>query len=164
MKHCTCSIVSTANINGALIIILVNIRVCTAPHVAYASIELEMEKCLASVDFSEFGHDKSLDRGVVIDDNDSGSESCEETRKMVLKQNRKGKKSGGFQSMGKCVSVRLQEVNIIYSVLISGLSYAVFSAVMKKGYRVPTPIQRKVRNFGSHNDRLSITIFMLCNK
>ena len=131
---------------------------------AYASIELEMEKCLASVDFSEFGHDKSLDRGVVIDDNDSGSESCEETRKMVLKQNRKGKKSGGFQSMGKCVSVRLQEVNIIYSVLISGLSYAVFSAVMKKGYRVPTPIQRKVRNFGSHNDRLSITIFMLCNK
>ncbi len=98
--------------NGNIIIILVNIRICTVAHVAHATVklELEMEKCLTSVDFSEFGHDKSLDRGVVIDDNDSGSESCEETRKMVLKQNRKGKKSGGFQSMGKCVSVELDSL------------------------------------------------------
>ncbi len=104
----------------------------------------EMEKCLASVDFSEFGHGKSLDGGVVIDDNDSGAESCEETRKMVLKQNRKGKKSGGFQSMGKLLISVCQSDPRRYTHL-SGLSYAVFSAVMKKGYRVPTPIQRKVK-------------------
>ncbi|XP_075754048.1 ATP-dependent RNA helicase DDX54 [Pelodiscus sinensis] len=42
---------------------------------------------------------------------------------MVRVQNRKKKKSGGFQSMG--------------------LSYPVFKGVMKKGYKVPTPIQRK---------------------
>ena len=107
---------------------------------------IEMEKCLASVDFSEFGHDKSLDGGVVIDDNDSGAESCEETRKMVLKQNRKGKKSGGFQSMGKLlISVCQSDPRRYTYTHLSGLSYAVFSAVMKKGYRVPTPIQRKVK-------------------
>ncbi|KAM4827340.1 ATP-dependent RNA helicase DDX54 isoform 2-T2 [Thomomys bottae] len=42
---------------------------------------------------------------------------------MVRAQNKKKKKSGGFQSMG--------------------LSYPVFKGVMKKGYKVPTPIQRK---------------------
>lgn len=42
---------------------------------------------------------------------------------MVRAQNKKKKKSGGFQSMG--------------------LSYPVFKAIMKKGYKVPTPIQRK---------------------
>nr|XP_025044447.1 ATP-dependent RNA helicase DDX54 [Pelodiscus sinensis] len=46
-----------------------------------------------------------------------------DTREMVRVQNRKKKKSGGFQSMG--------------------LSYPVFKGVMKKGYKVPTPIQRK---------------------
>lgn len=45
-----------------------------------------------------------------------------DTRQMVRAQQRK-KKSGGFQSMG--------------------LSYPVFRGVMKKGYKVPTPIQRK---------------------
>ncbi|XP_040842882.1 ATP-dependent RNA helicase DDX54 isoform X1 [Ochotona curzoniae] len=45
-----------------------------------------------------------------------------DTRQMVRAQQRK-KKSGGFQSMG--------------------LSYPVFKGVMKKGYKVPTPIQRK---------------------
>ncbi|XP_006005488.1 ATP-dependent RNA helicase DDX54 isoform X1 [Latimeria chalumnae] len=45
-----------------------------------------------------------------------------DTREMVRAQNRK-KKSGGFQSMG--------------------LSYPVFKGVMKKGYKIPTPIQRK---------------------
>ena len=43
--------------------------------------------------------------------------------KMVIQQNKKKKKSGGFQSMG--------------------LSYEIFKGVMKKGYNVPTPIQRK---------------------
>ncbi|KAI2568129.1 DDX54 isoform 4, partial [Pan troglodytes] len=42
---------------------------------------------------------------------------------MVRAQNKKKKKSGGFQSMG--------------------LSYPVFKGIMKKGYKVPTPIQRK---------------------
>ncbi|XP_012607705.3 ATP-dependent RNA helicase DDX54 [Microcebus murinus] len=46
-----------------------------------------------------------------------------DTREMVRVQNKKKKKSGGFQSMG--------------------LSYPVFKGIMKKGYKVPTPIQRK---------------------
>ncbi|XP_077399164.1 ATP-dependent RNA helicase DDX54 isoform X1 [Vanacampus margaritifer] len=46
-----------------------------------------------------------------------------DTRELVRAQNKKKKKSGGFQSMGLC--------------------YAVFKGVMKKGYKVPTPIQRK---------------------
>ncbi|NXE50991.1 DDX54 helicase, partial [Casuarius casuarius] len=46
-----------------------------------------------------------------------------DTQAMVRAQNKKKKKSGGFQSMG--------------------LSYPVFKGIMKKGYKVPTPIQRK---------------------
>uniref|UniRef100_A0A4W3HSZ0 ATP-dependent RNA helicase DDX54 n=1 Tax=Callorhinchus milii TaxID=7868 RepID=A0A4W3HSZ0_CALMI len=46
-----------------------------------------------------------------------------DTREMVRQQNKKKKKSGGFQSMG--------------------LSFPVFKGVMKKGYKIPTPIQRK---------------------
>ncbi|XP_077594127.1 ATP-dependent RNA helicase DDX54 [Stigmatopora nigra] len=46
-----------------------------------------------------------------------------DTQEMVRAQNKKKKKSGGFQSMGLC--------------------YPVFKGVMKKGYKVPTPIQRK---------------------
>ncbi|XP_032899031.1 ATP-dependent RNA helicase DDX54 [Amblyraja radiata] len=46
-----------------------------------------------------------------------------DTREMVREQNKKKKKSGGFQSMG--------------------LSFPVFKGIMKKGYKVPTPIQRK---------------------
>jgi len=46
-----------------------------------------------------------------------------ETSKLVQEMNRKKKKSGGFQSMG--------------------LSQEVFRGVIKKGYKVPTPIQRK---------------------
>uniref|UniRef100_H3C148 RNA helicase n=1 Tax=Tetraodon nigroviridis TaxID=99883 RepID=H3C148_TETNG len=46
-----------------------------------------------------------------------------DTREMVRAQNKKKKKSGGFQSMG--------------------LSFPVFKGVMRKGYKVPTPIQRK---------------------
>ncbi|XP_072352246.1 ATP-dependent RNA helicase DDX54 [Scyliorhinus torazame] len=45
-----------------------------------------------------------------------------DTRQMVRQQNKK-RKSGGFQSMG--------------------LSFPVFKGIMKKGYKVPTPIQRK---------------------
>ncbi|KAL2100423.1 hypothetical protein ACEWY4_004817 [Coilia grayii] len=46
-----------------------------------------------------------------------------DTRVLVRAQNKKQKKSGGFQSMG--------------------LSFPVYKGVMKKGYKVPTPIQRK---------------------
>lgn len=47
-----------------------------------------------------------------------------DTRALVQEKNRKNKKSGGFQSMG--------------------LSYNVYRGIMKTGYKVPTPIQRKV--------------------
>ena len=47
-----------------------------------------------------------------------------DTRALVQEQNRNKKKSGGFQSMG--------------------LSYNVYKGIMKCGYKVPTPIQRKV--------------------
>jgi len=53
----------------------------------------------------------------------SMDEEREEMRSLVSKQNRKKSKSGGFQSMG--------------------LDAAVLRGVLKKGYRVPTPIQRK---------------------
>ncbi|RHZ88457.1 hypothetical protein Glove_22g98 [Diversispora epigaea] len=43
--------------------------------------------------------------------------------KQIQAKNRKKKKSGGFQSMG--------------------LSYPVYKAILHKGYKVPTPIQRK---------------------
>ncbi|XP_067293615.1 ATP-dependent RNA helicase DDX54 isoform X2 [Pseudorasbora parva] len=57
-----------------------------------------------------------------------GSSECvsdaePDTRELIRAQNKKKKKSGGFQSMG--------------------LSYPVYKGVMKKGYKVPTPIQRK---------------------
>ncbi|XP_069817529.1 ATP-dependent RNA helicase DDX54 [Dendropsophus ebraccatus] len=55
---------------------------------------------------------------------EAGSDTELDTRQLVRAQNKKKKKSGGFQSMG--------------------LSYPVFKGVMKKGYKVPTPIQRKV--------------------
>ncbi|XP_057308586.1 ATP-dependent RNA helicase DDX54-like [Hydractinia symbiolongicarpus] len=45
------------------------------------------------------------------------------TREMVKKQNKKQQKSGGFQAMG--------------------LSHQIFKGVIRKGYKVPTPIQRK---------------------
>ncbi|KAM3938094.1 ATP-dependent RNA helicase DDX54 [Leptodactylus fuscus] len=55
---------------------------------------------------------------------EAGSDTELDTRQLIRAQNKKKKKSGGFQSMG--------------------LSYPVFKGVMKKGYKVPTPIQRKV--------------------
>ena len=51
------------------------------------------------------------------------SEGEMDTAKMVQEANRKKKKSGGFQSMG--------------------LSQEVWKGIIKKGYKVPTPIQRK---------------------
>ncbi|KAM9329373.1 ATP-dependent RNA helicase DDX54 [Gastrophryne carolinensis] len=55
---------------------------------------------------------------------EAGSDTELDTRQLVRAQNKKKKKSGGFQSMG--------------------LGFPVYKGVMKKGYKVPTPIQRKV--------------------
>lgn len=52
------------------------------------------------------------------------SENELDTRALVQEQNRKKKKSGGFQSMG--------------------LSYNVYKGIIRHGYKIPTPIQRKV--------------------
>ncbi|CAH1247532.1 DDX54 [Branchiostoma lanceolatum] len=54
---------------------------------------------------------------------DTTSDVEPDMRRLVTAQNKKKKKSGGFQSMG--------------------LSHGIFKGVMKKGYKVPTPIQRK---------------------
>ncbi|XP_020602543.1 ATP-dependent RNA helicase DDX54-like [Orbicella faveolata] len=56
-------------------------------------------------------------------DDDDDDDTVLNTRGLVTEHNKKKKKSGGFQSMG--------------------LSFPVFKGVMKKGYRLPTPIQRK---------------------
>lgn len=61
-----------------------------------------------------------LNQGVG-DENDSEEEIA--TARMAATQKVKGKKSGGFQSMG--------------------LSHAVLKGVLRRGYKVPTPIQRK---------------------
>ncbi|XP_061173182.1 ATP-dependent RNA helicase DDX54-like [Saccostrea echinata] len=62
----------------------------------------------------------------VQDEESSESDSeleMQDTRKWMTEQNRKKKKSGGFQSMG--------------------LSHSVYKGIMRKGYKIPTPIQRK---------------------
>ena len=65
----------------------------------------------------------------MVEENDDRSSEEEmdvdesETRKLVKIQNRKNKKSGGFQSMG--------------------LSHGVFKGIFRRGYKMPTPIQRK---------------------
>lgn len=57
-------------------------------------------------------------------DNADDDFGISEARQLVKTRNRKNRKSGGFQSMG--------------------LSAATFNGIMKKGYKIPTPIQRKV--------------------
>lgn len=52
-----------------------------------------------------------------------------EARRLVTSMNRKKKKAGGFQAMG--------------------LSDVVYKGIMKKGFKLPTPIQRKVITFQS---------------
>ncbi|ORX88505.1 DEAD-domain-containing protein [Basidiobolus meristosporus CBS 931.73] len=62
--------------------------------------------------------------GALLDD---GFEDLDEEESFIAKQNqaanKKRKKSGGFQSMG--------------------LSYPIYKAILHKGFKVPTPIQRK---------------------
>lgn len=69
---------------------------------------------------------KHLRQIYIQDKEDADSDSSQElqdTRKWLTEQNRKKKKSGGFQSMG--------------------LSHGVYKGVLRKGYKIPTPIQRK---------------------
>merc|ERR1719339_882335 len=67
--------------------------------------------------FPELGREPGKKKGA------GGDNGYDSEAKMVQEANRKKKKSGGFQSMG--------------------LSQEVWRGVMKKGYKVPTPIQRK---------------------
>ncbi|KAJ8327550.1 ATP-dependent RNA helicase dbp10 [Batrachochytrium dendrobatidis] len=74
---------------------------------------------------SDDSHADSND--ILDDDQESNSDEEDETQaiaKQLKSANRKGKKSGGFQSMG--------------------LSYPIYKAIAQQGYRIPTPIQRKV--------------------
>ena len=64
-----------------------------------------------------------MDESGMTMDEVQDEEERKEMQSMMIKQNQKKKKSGGFQSMG--------------------LSQEAFRGVIKKGYRVPTPIQRK---------------------
>ncbi|NXX61755.1 DDX54 helicase, partial [Scopus umbretta] len=82
---------------------------------------------------------------------DDGADAEPDTRAMVRAQNQKKKKSGGFQSMGACgaggavpgwgLSLPARAPSPVP--IPAGLSYPVFKGIMKKGYKVPTPIQRK---------------------
>ena len=69
----------------------------------------------------------------VIDFSDDGGSHSEAEHTKKPK-----KKSGGFQSMGMN---RFQETVFLIDCL--GLDSALFNAIVKKGFRVPTPIQRK---------------------
>ncbi len=55
---------------------------------------------------------------------------------------RKKKKSGGFQSMG-IWTTRASDNRLTHPSPNTGLSSATYRGVVMKGYRVPTPIQRK---------------------
>ena len=61
--------------------------------------------------------------GETLDDNEDATFSGKTFATQMVEMNRKNKKSGGFQSMG--------------------LGPEIFRGIIKKGYKVPTPIQRK---------------------
>ena len=56
---------------------------------------MELEAAVARTKFPSFSAEQEKES---LENEDS---ECETTRAMVARQNRKGKKSGGFQSMGK---------------------------------------------------------------
>ncbi|KAJ3027933.1 ATP-dependent RNA helicase ddx54, partial [Rhizophlyctis rosea] len=71
------------------------------------------------------GHEDEDDDDEVSSDDDEmdADEEEREYKRQIKAANRKGKKSGGFQSMG--------------------LSYNIYKAIGHKGFKVPTPIQRR---------------------
>lgn len=100
------------------------------------------EDSIKHVEEEEESSDESAGEG-------DGSET-RAMRELVLQQNRKKKRSGGFQSMGawtrSSVTLAIVAMTIVcWNLWSPGLSFPVFKGIMKKGYRVPTPIQRKVR-------------------
>ena len=58
----------------------------------------ELDGCGGESSASETEQDRGAD--VYSEEDEEGEMSGDETRRMVAQQNRKGKKSGGFQSMG----------------------------------------------------------------
>lgn len=78
----------------------------------------------APKDTNDFDNDnESEDDEDEDEDDDDDDDDDEEIEKRLRAENRKHKKSGGFQSMG--------------------LSSFVYKAIIHKGYKIPTPIQRK---------------------
>ncbi|KAJ3264816.1 ATP-dependent RNA helicase ddx54 [Chytriomyces hyalinus] len=69
------------------------------------------------------GDDEDDEFGQSDSDDDDAVADAVQIAKSVKNANKKHKKSGGFQSMG--------------------LSYPIYSAIIQKGYKIPTPIQRK---------------------
>lgn len=67
--------------------------------------------------------DGALDQVKTFDENDGEEFTRKKFASKMTELNRKNKKSGGFQSMG--------------------LGPEIFRGIIKKGYKVPTPIQRK---------------------
>jgi ATP-dependent RNA helicase DDX54/DBP10 len=93
--------------------------------------DIEMESVdgdNASVDYNPTETSEPLQDEVSEDEAENSEEEYskaekEDNDKQIQAVNRKGKKSGGFQSMG--------------------LSYPVYKAIINQGYKIPTPIQRK---------------------
>ena len=79
--------------------------------------------CFLSADISGLAMGVELAGFPAVQAGAEDDEAELETSKLVQEANRKKKKSGGFQAMG--------------------LSSEVWRGVIKKGYKVPTPIQRK---------------------
>ena len=72
----------------------------TRGSIVEVAIALAMERSLTKVSFSGFEHGCDSVGLEGSGEEEDDLDSSEETRKMVVKRNRKGKKSGGFQSMG----------------------------------------------------------------
>lgn len=62
-----------------------------------------MEKTLTKFSVSGFEHGSDTVGLEGSGEEEDDLDNSEETRKMVVKRNRKGKKSGGFQSMGMMI-------------------------------------------------------------
>lgn len=78
---------------------------------------IKLHKCIVKVFFFPYKLSSDMDDETLIGFDDTA------TLKPEVKQ-KNGKRSGGFQAMG--------------------LSFPVLKGVLKRGYKVPTPIQRKV--------------------
>ncbi|CAC5380122.1 DDX54 [Mytilus coruscus] len=71
---------------------------------------------------------KASEKSNNTSDGENSDQEAKDTRKLLTQHNRKKKTSGGFQSKG------FQSM---------GLSHSVYKGISRKGYKIPTPIQRK---------------------